>query len=140
MYTEADHEVHFSDSFSSEQITSVLFFSQPTLLYYFKILIYVLRSVSIPYKLRLFPWPWVLCCLAYLFIFHNVIVKILGTILTIYGLEGLLVFSSVQSLSHVQLFATPWTAACQASPFIINSQSPPKPMSIVLGRVNYVSL
>ena len=23
------------------------------------------------------------------------------------------VFSSVQSLSHVQLFATPWTAACQ---------------------------
>ena len=24
-------------------------------------------------------------------------------------------FSSVQSLSHVQLFATPWTAACQAS-------------------------
>ena len=24
-------------------------------------------------------------------------------------------FSSVQSLSHVRLFATPWTAACQAS-------------------------
>ena len=30
-------------------------------------------------------------------------------------------FSSVQSLSHVQLFATPWTAACQASLFITNS-------------------
>ena len=30
---------------------------------------------------------------------------------------------SVQSLSHVQLFATPWTAACQASPSITNSQS-----------------
>lgn len=43
MYTEADHEVHFSDSFSSEQITSVLFFSQPTLLYYFKILIIILQ-------------------------------------------------------------------------------------------------
>ena len=40
-------------------------------------------------------------------------------------------FSSVQSLSHVQLFATPWTAAArQASLSITNSQSPPKPMSI----------
>ena len=39
-------------------------------------------------------------------------------------------FSSVQSLSHVQLFATPWIAACQASLSITNSQSPPKPMSI----------
>ena len=33
------------------------------------------------------------------------------------------IFSSVQSLSHVQLFATPWTAARQASPSITNSQS-----------------
>ena len=32
-------------------------------------------------------------------------------------------FSSVQWLSHVQLFATPWTAAPQASLSIINSQS-----------------
>ena len=39
-------------------------------------------------------------------------------------------FSSVQSLSHVWLFATPWTAAHQASLSITNSQSPPKPMSI----------
>ena len=31
-------------------------------------------------------------------------------------------FSSVQSLSHVWFFATPWTAACQASLFITNSQ------------------
>ena len=31
--------------------------------------------------------------------------------------------SSVQSLSHVQLFATPWTAACQASMSITNSWS-----------------
>ena len=40
-------------------------------------------------------------------------------------------FSSVQSLSRVQLFATPWTATCQASLSITNTQSPPKPMSIV---------
>ena len=39
-------------------------------------------------------------------------------------------FSSVQSLSHVKLFATPWTAALQASLSITKSQSPPKPMSI----------
>ena len=32
-------------------------------------------------------------------------------------------FSSVQSLSHVWLFATPWTAACQASLSITNSWS-----------------
>ena len=39
-------------------------------------------------------------------------------------------FSSVQLLSHVLLFATPWTAAPQASLSITNSQSLPKPMSI----------
>ena len=32
-------------------------------------------------------------------------------------------FSSVQSLSHVQLFATPWTAARQGTLSITNSQS-----------------
>ena len=41
-----------------------------------------------------------------------------------------LIFSSVQLLSRVWLFATPWTAARQASLSITNSQSPPKPMSI----------
>ena len=39
---------------------------------------------------------------------------------------------SIQSLSHVRLFETPWTTAHQASLSIINSRSPPKPMSIVL--------
>ena len=39
-------------------------------------------------------------------------------------------FSSVQSLNHVQLFATPWIAARQASLSTTNSQSPPKPLSI----------
>ena len=38
--------------------------------------------------------------------------------------------SSVQLLSRVQLFATPWTTAHQASLSITNSQSPPKAMSI----------
>ena len=39
-------------------------------------------------------------------------------------------FSSVQSLSRVRHFATPWTAAGQASLSITNSRSPPKPTSI----------
>ena len=39
-------------------------------------------------------------------------------------------FSSVQSLNHVQLFATPWTAASQASLSITNSWSLLKLISI----------
>ena len=39
-------------------------------------------------------------------------------------------FSSVQSLTHVQLFVAPWTAARQASLSITNSQSLLKPMFI----------
>ena len=39
-------------------------------------------------------------------------------------------YSSVQLLSHVRLFATPWTAAHQASLSITNSQSLLKLMSI----------
>ena len=40
--------------------------------------------------------------------------------------------SSVQLLSHVQLFATPLTEACQTSVSITNFQSLPKLMSIEL--------
>ena len=41
-------------------------------------------------------------------------------------------FPSIQSLSCVQLFVTPWTATCQASLSITNSQSFLKLMSIKL--------
>ena len=41
-----------------------------------------------------------------------------------------LIFSSIQPLSHVRLFVTPWTTTRQASLSIINSRSPPKPLSI----------
>ena len=41
-------------------------------------------------------------------------------------------FNSVQSLSHVQLFATPWITACQASLSITNSWSLFKLISIEL--------
>ena len=48
------------------------------------------------------------------------------------GIRNKVQFSSVQSLSHVQLFAAPGTAAHQASLPIINSWSPSKPVSIEL--------
>ena len=50
-------------------------------------------------------------------------------------------FSSVQSLSHVQLFATPWTAANHVSLSITNSWSLLKLMSIKSVRPpNYLIL
>ena len=52
--------------------------------------------------------------------------------------------SSVQSFSHVRLFATPWTAASQASLSITNSWSPLKLISIVWvmpsNHLNLISL
>ena len=52
--------------------------------------------------------------------------------LTVSSLESIFpnLFSSVQLLSHVWLFSTPWTAACQASLSITNSRSLLKLMSI----------
>ena len=44
--------------------------------------------------------------------------------------EAIFTFSSVESLSRVRLFATPWTTAHQAAPSNTNSWSPPKSMSI----------
>ena len=43
-----------------------------------------------------------------------------------------IIISSVQSFSRVRLFVTPWTAACQASLSITNSQRLLKLMSIEL--------
>ena len=45
-------------------------------------------------------------------------------------LQHLSLFSSVQLLSRVQLFVTPWTTARQASLSITNFRSLPKPVSI----------
>ena len=58
--------------------------------------------------------------------------KILQASLQQYMNQELPDVQSVQSLSHVQLFATPWTAECQASLSITNSQSPPKLIFIEL--------
>ena len=56
----------------------------------------------------------------------------------IYVYKAYLVFSSVQSLSRVWLFATPWTAVHQASLSITDSWSTPKPMSIEVMPSNHL--
>ena len=58
--------------------------------------------------------------------------SLFGFFCTILGNIQMNFCSSVQSLSHVRFFATPWTAARQASLSITNSQSLRKPMSIEL--------
>ena len=52
------------------------------------------------------------------------------SILLLFKVKESFTFNSVQLLSHVQLFVTPWTAVRQASLSITNSWRPPKPMSI----------
>ena len=46
------------------------------------------------------------------------------------GITDAMGISSVQSLSHVRFFATPWIAACQASLSVTNSRSSLKVTSI----------
>ena len=60
-------------------------------------------------------------------LYHNVIVNIWEIVFLFLCLSY---FSSVQSLSRVRLFTTPWTPARQASLSVTNCLSPPKPMSI----------
>ena len=70
-------------------------------------------------KIRIFWYQKsCLCLLSIIICFHWI------------SLLSWVIFSSVQSLSHVHLFATPCTAACQASLSITNSWSLLKLMSI----------
>ena len=67
-----------------------------------------------------------LSCLSHLWFLSSVSFNFLCTVI----LSPSVQFSSVQSLSRVRLFATPWIAARQASLSIINAQSLLKLMSI----------
>ena len=73
-----------------------------------------------------------LCFLSLLVMKYHTLNGGVGTYLLIHKVLSfvLVQFSSVQSLSHVQLFATPWIAARQASLSITNSQSSLKLTSI----------
>jgi len=70
---------------------------------------------------------FICCCLV---VDHSFTELNKGVVHMISLVSFLWLYSSVQSLSRVWLFATPWTAACQASLSIIKSQSLPKLMSI----------
>ena len=61
--------------------------------------------------------------------FYNIFTA-LTTLNSLVWSNTLTAFSSLQSLSRVRLFVTPWTAARQASLSITNSWSLPKSMSI----------
>ena len=74
------------------------------------------------------PWPVSHFCDLH---FHLVSFKFLLSSLSFWTLIlPYLAVSSVQSLSHVWLFVTAWTAARQTSLSITNSWSLPKPISI----------
>jgi len=63
---------------------------------------------------------------SFTFVSHD---QMLATRLFIFDVDQwgmILLFSSVQSLSRVWLFVTPWIAACQASLSITNSRSSPR--------------
>ena len=72
------------------------------------------------------------------YIYIYIITSLSIFILTVDGHLGcfLVQFSSVQWLSRVWLFSTPWTAARQASLSITNSRSSPTPMSIESGMLS----
>ena len=61
---------------------------------------------------------------------HGVTTGLMAVAMECIAAQAPIRISSVQSLSHVQLFATTWTAARQASLSITNSWSLPNLMSI----------
>ena len=88
---------------------------------------------SVLLKLHFFDYKWtfrLMCLLAICTVFCCVLQQV--RLCSPWGSQevGAEWYSSVQSLSCVQLFSTPWTTACQASLSITNSRSSPKLMSI----------
>ena len=62
-------------------------------------------------------------------IFQYLYINVIHHINKLKNKDHMITFSSLQSLSRVLLFATPWTAAHQASLSTTSSLSSPKPMS-----------
>ena len=77
------------------------------------------------HEIQVYIFPFVACSFGVMFKKSLLYLKS-QVFLCLYFLQ----LSSVQLLSRVRLFATPWTAARQASLSITNSRNPPKPMSI----------
>ena len=73
---------------------------------------------------------WALCTVPLICKPHYARVKLFPLLSWLYQSSSVQLLSSVQSLSRVQLFATPWITACQASLSITYSQSSLRFMSI----------
>ena len=85
------------------------------------------RTTNSYYSLSLdsyssYSWLLVIFCHNFLFLQFISKVHFINKLL-IQSVACFISISSVQSLSHVQLFVTPWTAACQASLFFTISWS-----------------
>ena len=89
--------------------------------------LWILKNLCIP---GIKPtWSW---CMIFLVCCWIPFARILLRIFASMFISDIGLFSSVQLLSRVRLFATPWIAARQASLSITNSRSSPKLMSIEL--------
>ena len=75
-------------------------------------------------------WTWVDCIPSWGSVLLHHVEKMFLPLFLIKRTGSSVQLSTVQSLSHVRLFVTPWTAAHQASLFVTNSQSLLKLMSI----------
>ena len=89
--------------------------------YGFLYILFIFFSITVYHRiLTIILWYTIrLCCLSTLCI----IVCMVFLTSIIFFLYLIVQFSSVQLLSHVRLFATPWIAACQASLSITNPRS-----------------
>ena len=83
---------------------------------------WVFKSTSMIVGVSVFPWSSIKFCFLF---FESIFIRFK---IAVSSRE--VQFNSIQLLSRVRLFATPWTAAHQASLSITNSRSPPKPMPI----------
>ena len=105
---------------STQQFIMDIFYIH-THIYFFKIKLHTVYSIPCidEYGCTLYSMHW----WVYMYFIHNLFPYWCLVI------SNFTVSSSVQWHSCVQLLATPWTAAHQASLSITNSWSPPKPMS-----------
>ena len=133
--------MHFYISKSYQGLVQILLLMR-TLLTVRVFLLYSLDHYSCSPRIYKSGFSWHGCYLPWTtsFIFLDICYILYKTLSTLMG-EAIffacvclcarwLQFSSVQSLSRVQLFATPWVAACQASLSITNSPILLKLMSI----------
>ena len=110
----------------------VLYEKMSIQVFYFKIGLFVfllLSCINCLYMLDINP----LLVISFANIFSHLVSCLCALLMVYFAVQKLLTliqFSSVQSLSRVRLFVTPWITVCQASLSITNSQSLPIPMSI----------